>query len=346
MWPGFDTIAKPGVSFETLVRHYNEQARDHGGNFDVELEVERALQDYRILPATNEISLYNGNWLQVTRHPTADGGVVVTCTDITALKEREADLRRASLQAVHAKEAAEDASRSKSHFLANMSHELRTPLNAVIGFSEIIKGAMLGDDSIEPYRGYAQDIYVSGKHLLDLINDILDMSKIEAGKLELAEESIDITVAINASMRLLQERAHQNRITISSEVATDLPRLKADLRKVKQITINLLSNAVKFTPEEGRVTASAFVDCDGSMVLRITDTGIGIDEKDIAKVLSPFGQAEAGFDRQYEGTGLGLSLTKALTELHGGQLVIESKTEGPETGTSVSAIFPANRVVP
>ena len=115
--------------------------------------------------------------------------------------------------------------------------------------------------------------------------------------------------------------------------------------KLKQITINLLSNAVKFTPEEGRVTANAFIDSDGSMVLRITDTGIGINANDIAKVLSPFGQAEAGFDRQYEGTGLGLSLTKALTELHGGQLVIESKTEGPETGTSVSAIFPANRVI-
>jgi signal transduction histidine kinase len=319
--------------------------KQQGRNIDIESEVAARLARYRNPPSSCEIPLFNGRWLQVADRLTADGGVVVTCTDITALKEREAGLRLASQQALFAKEAAEDANRSKSDFLANMSHELRTPLNAVIGFSEIIRDALLGDHSIAPYRGYAQDIYESGRHLLALINDILDMSKIEAGKLELFEEPVDLVSAIEASLRLVKDRAHQNRVAVRTELPADLPRLRADLRKIKQIVINLLSNAVKFTPEGGRVTVGAALAADGCVLLRVADTGIGISEDDLEKVLAPFGQAEGGLTRQYEGTGLGLTLTKALTELHGGRLEIESRTEGPETGTTVTAIFPARRVI-
>jgi PAS domain S-box-containing protein len=345
MWPGFEAVALPGVTFELLVRHNLETAARHGKNVDIESEVASRMMRYRNPPSTGEVPVFDGRWLQVTDRQTADGGVVVTCTDITPLKEREAGLKRASQIALHAKEAAEGANRSKSDFLANMSHELRTPLNAVIGFSEIIKDAMLGDDSIDQYRGYAKDIHDSGRHLLDLINDILDMSKIEAGKLDLAEEPVDLINVIDSSIRLVQERAQQGNVEIVVDTPTELPRFTGDLRKVKQITINLLSNAVKFTPEGGRVTASAFVGDDGDLTLRIGDTGIGIAPADLEKVMEPFGQADGGLDRQFEGTGLGLTLTRALTELHGGKLQIESNVNGPTTGTTVTANFPASRII-
>jgi PAS domain S-box-containing protein len=345
MWPGLSDDTNPGASFESLVRRYLETAKKHDSTMDVDTQVQTTLDLHRLSQPTRDVQIYDGRWIQVSNHPTAEGGFAITSTDVTALKEREESLRKASRQALHAKETAEGANRSKSDFLANMSHELRTPLNAVIGFSEIIKEALLGDHSIDPYRGYAQDIHDSGCHLLALINDILDMSKIEAGKLELFEENVDLTEAIDASLRLVVERAHQNKVSLSTDIPDDIPQLKCDLRKFKQITINILSNAVKFTPEGGSVTTRLFIGDGGGLYLRITDTGIGISKEDLEKVLEPFGQAEGGFDRQFEGTGLGLTLTQSLTELHGGRLEIESETEGPNRGTTVTAIFPASRVV-
>jgi signal transduction histidine kinase len=171
------------------------------------------------------------------------------------------------------------------------------------------------------------------------------MSKIEAGKLELFEEHIELIDAIEASLRLVKERAHQNNISLSTDIPDDLPKLNCDLRKFKQIAINLLSNAVKFTQEDGNITTRLFIADTGELYLQITDTGIGIREDQLEKVLEPFGQAEAGLNRQFEGTGLGLTLTQALTELHGGRLKIESQTEGPDRGTTVTAIFPQSRVV-
>jgi two-component system cell cycle sensor histidine kinase PleC len=327
------------------MRSYQETAKKQDSAIDVDFEVKSALELYQLSPSNRDIQIFDGRWIQVSNHPTADGGFAITSTDVTALKEREESLRKASKQALLAKETAEGANRSKSDFLANMSHELRTPLNAVIGFSEIIKEALLGDDSIDPYRGYAQDIHDSGCHLLSLINDILDMSKIEAGKQELFEEKADLTVAIDASLRLIKDRAHQNKVSLSTDIPDDLPKLNCDLRKFKQIAINILSNAVKFTPEGGSVTTRLFIGDQGDLYLRITDTGIGIGKEDLEKVLEPFGQAEGGFDRQFEGTGLGLTLTKSLTELHGGRLEIESRTEGPDRGTTATAIFPKSRVV-
>jgi signal transduction histidine kinase len=320
-------------------------AISQGAKLNVEPIVKTTLDRHRLSHSSQDIEIYDGRWFQVSNHPIADGGFAVTCTDITALKEREESLRKASRQAIHAKETAEGANRSKSDFLANMSHELRTPLNAVIGFSEIIKEALLGDHSIEPYRGYAQDIHDSGNHLLALINDILDMSKIEAGKLELFEEKVDLADAIDASLRLIRERAHQSGISLSTKIPEDLPSLYCDLRKFKQIAINILSNAVKFTPKGGSVTTRLFIGEIGDLYLEISDTGIGISPDDLEKVLEPFGQAEGGLNRSFEGTGLGLSLTQSLTELHGGHLTIESQTEGDQTGTTVTAMFPASRIV-
>ena len=345
MWPGREYIAEPGVSLEKLIRNYLELAESHDKTIDIDVETKMAIEQHTLFRSSHETRVFDGRWFQVSNHPTTDGGFAITCTDITSLKEREKSLRNANRRALRAKKSVEHASRSKSDFLANMSHELRTPLNAVIGFSEIIKEALLGDHSIEPYRGYAQDIHDSGCHLLSLINDILDMSKIEAGKLDLFEEPIELAVAIEASLRLVKERAHRNRISLSTDIPDDLPKLKCDLRKFKQITINLLSNAVKFTPEDGTITTRLFIGDKGDLHLQITDSGIGISEDQLEKVLEPFGQAETGLDRQYEGTGLGLALTRNLTKLHGGRLKIESETAGPNRGTTVTAIFPKSRVV-
>jgi signal transduction histidine kinase len=348
MWPGHGPIARPGTPFVEMVRAVALSGGLKRPIADIDAHVAEIVNFHQHPPATREIPLADGRWFQVSDRATAEGGIVVTCSDITALKEREDSLRRTGREALRAKEVAENASRSKSDFLAQMSHELRTPLNAVIGFSEIIKDALLGDnpEKSAQYRAYASDIHTSGRHLLSLINDILDMSKIEAGKLELAEERVDVQQCIEASLLLVRERARQSGIALSVAIPANLPPLRADLRKMKQILINLLSNAVKFTKRDGRVTIEAFVEESGEFVLRVADTGIGIRPEDIDKALEPFGQVDDRLARSYEGTGLGLTLTKSLVELHGGRLEIASRCDEPPTGTTVTAIFPARRVLP
>jgi signal transduction histidine kinase len=270
------------------------------------------------------------------RDSTGDVNAVLTIAiDITDRKRTENVLREA-------KEVAELANRTKTDFLANMSHELRTPLNAVIGFSEIIHKQMFGPIGSERYREYARDIYESGTHLLNLINDILDVSKAEAGKIELHEEIVKIDRVIDASVRLIQERARDANLELTMPETSSLPAVRADERRLKQVLLNLLSNAVKFTPAGGRVAIAANTTADQGFSLQVSDTGIGIAEADIAKVLSPFGQVDSKLARKYEGTGLGLSLSKALVELHGGELTIDS-TVG--VGTTVTVTLPPERVV-
>ena len=250
------------------------------------------------------------------------------------VRERTRELRAA-------KEHAEVSSRSKSEFLANMSHELRTPLNAIIGFSDIMRRESFGALGNDRYREYAVDIHQSGQHLLEVINDILDLSKIETGKVDLHEEVFCPTQVIEASMRLVRERALSRNIALDIKLAGALPRLRADKRMVKQILINLLSNAVKFTPEGGCVVLSAAASADG-LCVAVIDNGIGVAPEDIPKALEVFGQVEGSHQKRYEGTGLGLPLSRSLCELHGGSLDFASKLG---EGTTVTVHFPAARLI-
>ncbi len=260
-------------------------------------------------------------------------GAVVMHFDITDRIAAEAAVRVA-------KDHAEVASRSKSEFLANMSHELRTPLNAIIGFSEIMEKEMFGKIRQPQYRGYAKDIRESGVHLLSIINDILDLSKIEAGKLILHPTEIDVRDLVQSSLRFVREKAKIGGVKLKSDITRDPPPLYADERAVKQILINLLSNAVKFTEKGGGVTMRAHLDADENYVLAVADTGIGISKQDIDKALAPFSQIDSAITRKQGGTGLGLPLVRLLAELHGGSLKLESE---PSVGTTAIVTLPNRR---
>lgn len=255
-------------------------------------------------------------------------------TDISEQKRVESEL-------VETKESAEVANRAKSDFLAVMSHELRTPLNAVIGFSEFLTMEMLGPLGNPRYKSYADDIKSSGLHLLDLINDILDLSKAEADKIELHEEPLDLAATAEHCLAMVRSRAEHAKITLINELPARLPSLLADERRVKQILLNLLSNAVKFTAAEGSIRVFA-ENTRGKIRLVVEDTGIGIAAADIPRILEPFGQVDSTVSREHEGTGLGLPLSKRLAELHGAAFEIKS-VQGK--GTSVSVVFPAQRIL-
>ena len=241
-----------------------------------------------------------------------------------------------------AKETADTASRTKSEFLANMSHELRTPLNAIMGFSEVIKNEMFGHIEVPQYVEYARDIFSSGSHLLDIINDIFDLSKVEAGKFNLSEESVAVEEVVFAVCTIIKGKADEKNLHIAPRLPSVMPRLYADKRAVKQMMLNLLSNAVKFTPKDGDVSISAKDETDGSVAIVITDSGIGIAEDDMKKVLAPFGQVDSVLSREHEGTGLGVPLVKAMIELHGGTLTFESTID---IGSVVTLRFPPARSI-
>ena len=229
------------------------------------------------------------------------------------------------------------ASRAKSEFLANMSHELRTPLNAILGFSEMIEGERLGALGNAVYRDYAHDIHESGRHLLEVINDILDISKVEAGELHVDVRETSIAVIVEKSVRLVRERARIAEADLTTSVAEDVPSLMVDERLIKQCVINLLSNAVKFTPAGGRVTISAAREPGGGVAISVSDTGIGISESDIPGALTSFGQVETATSRTHSGTGLGLPLARSFAQAHGGDLELRS-TLGK--GTVVTILLP------
>ncbi|MDI1346275.1 MAG: ATP-binding protein [Pseudolabrys sp.] len=307
---------------------------------------------------TFEAQLEDGRWLHISERRTKDGGYVSVGTDITALKTHEerlvdsekrlmatvSDLRAEQYRTTELAEKyatektrAEEANQAKSKFLANMSHELRTPLNAIIGFSEIMESGMFGPLGADKYREYCNDIHGSGQYLLEVINDILDMSKIEAGRIRLDFEDLELDPLLAESMRVVSARANEKQLQLVSKISPDL-HLRADRRALKQVALNLLSNAVKFTPAGGRVTVRGRTS-DHCVVLSIADTGIGIAKEALARLGRPFEQVESQLVKSHQGSGLGLAIAKSLVDLHGGSMRIRST---PGKGTLVVVRLPLN----
>ena len=279
---------------------------------------------------------YSARLTTLAEHARADAAVVEAHREHALAELSRIDMLKAQ---------ARDPAKSEffAHMLvAHMSHELRTPLNAIIGFSEMIRLALKNLPLDGKLLGYADDINSAGWHLLRVINDILDLSKIEAGKLDLNEEIFDFASAAASCARMVRGLMEEKRIMFLCQMSSDLPPLRADDLKLKQVLINLLSNAAKFTPPDGQVTLRAAVQPDGAFVAEVSDTGIGIDPADISKVFTPFSQLNAHVSRQVKGTGLGLPLARALVQLHGGSLTLASEKG---VGTTVTVRLPASRVI-
>jgi len=327
-------LLKVGMPLEDLFRF--NAARGEYGPGDSEHQVALRLALARLMqPHAFERTRPDGTVLEIRGQPLPGGGFVTTYTDVTHFKRAESELRSA-------REQAESASHSKSMFLANMSHELRTPLNAVIGFAEIIQGEVVGPLGSPAYKEYANDIVASARHLGHVIGSILDLSKIEAGRMKLEETVISLDEAADAATRLLRSRATEGRIRLETRIPASPPRLLADSRALQQMLVNLLANAVKFTPVGGDVILSVELAADGGLVWSVRDTGIGIDAEDQARIFEPFTQVESSLTRRHDGTGLGLPLVRALIELHGGQVRLESQRG---RGTQVTLHFPPERTI-
>jgi signal transduction histidine kinase len=284
----------------------------------------------------------DGRWFMVTERRTAHGGVVSVRSDVTALKRNEERLEQLAGSLSAAKRQADEANHAKSKFLASMSHELRTPLNAIIGFAELIERQPPGQASLDRAVDYAHDIRRSGVHLLELINDILDMSKIEAGRQQFSDEPIDVQEMGDMCMRMLGSRAITGNVTLTSDIPAYLPQLRADHRSIKQVLLNLLSNAVKFTAAGGTVVLRAGLHSDGGLVLSVTDNGVGIPADQITRVFEPFRQVDRKNYSKAEGTGLGLSICKGLLDAHGATITLVSEVG---KGTTASAHFPPERTL-
>jgi signal transduction histidine kinase len=262
---------------------------------------------------------------------------------ITQLEKSRNQLSAMSRRLAFAVDEAELANRAKSSFLANMSHELRTPLNAILGFSEVMKDQHLGPVQNSRYLSYANDIHSSGRHLLAIINDVLDLAKIEAGKMTLDNATLfEISPLLSSSLAMLKGLGEKYGVTVHNEIAEDGLQLKAVERMIRQILINLVGNAIKFTPAGGSVYVTGRLLGDGCYEVAVRDTGVGMTEKEMAHAMMPFGQNENRFTGKHEGTGLGLPLAKAMLELHEGALTMSSV---PEVGTTVTMTFPAYRVI-
>ena len=347
-----DSAVKQGTSYETVV--------EVGSMPEVRTRLPSSLATGA---RTFEAQLDDGSWLHISERRTKDGGYVSVGTDITQIKLHEQklvdndmrltanviDLKRtqsalerqaqelAELAQKYAdeKNRAEEANQTKSKFLANMSHELRTPLNAIIGFSEVMGSGMFGALGSDKYSEYCHDIMTSGNYLLDVINDILDMSKIEAGRMKLDLEPLDLAQTLSESLRVVSGRAENKKLVIDADIGQEIP-IVADRRAMKQIAVNLLSNAVKFTPDGGKITVRSRIR-NGCVAMTISDTGIGIAPQSLAKLGRPFEQVESQLTKTYHGSGLGLAIAKSLANLHGGSMKLRSKLGA---GTIVCVTLP------
>jgi two-component system cell cycle sensor histidine kinase PleC len=273
-----------------------------------------------------------------TLHATA----VATLHHQTEKDELIADLAQAKAMSDQARRRAEEANHAKSRFLAAMSHELRTPLNAILGFSEVMKNELFGAHVVGSYKEYSSDIHASGEHLLVLINEILDLSRIEAGRFELKEEEVPLALIVDDCRHLMALRAKQRDIRVEAAIERNMPPLWADERALRQITLNLLSNATKFTPRRGTIEIKVGWTSKGGQYVSVRDTGPGIPEEEIPVIMSSFGRGSLALKNAEEGSGLGLPIVKSLVELHGGTFTLKSKIR---QGTEAVVIFPPERVI-
>ena len=349
----FDGRGKIGTMNRAAQALFGVEAKNYAGRYFTDLladESQKAALDYLDGLASNGVASVLNDGREVIGRVPAGGLIPLFMTmgrigssdkfcavlrDITHWKNVEAEL-------IAARRAAETANTQKSDFLAKISHEIRTPLNAIIGFSEVMMGERFGPIGNARYRDYLHDIHVSGAHLMSLINDLLDLSKIEAGKVDLSFEAVPVNPAIQECVALMQPQANRERIIIRTSLSVDVPQVVADARSLRQILLNLMSNAVKFTRAGGQVIVSSALEETGEVTVRIRDTGIGMSEKDIETALKPFRQVALSRDDREHGTGLGLPLTKAMVEANRATFTIES---APNQGTLVKITFPTTRVL-
>jgi two-component system cell cycle sensor histidine kinase PleC len=363
---GFDRSAPLviGASFETSIRQrvLSGLLAITPGTEDAYI-AERVARHRSATGEPVEERYATGDWVRVTERRTSDGGVVTIVTDITDLKRAEAEMRhvnerleaqaqgmvaaaeklqQANREAEAARNVAEAASRSKSEFLTTMSHELRTPLTAVLGFADVIINPIFGAETPEQFREYGGYIKSSGEHLLLLINDMLDLAKIEAGRMELREADTNLDPAVRAVLAMTKERAHNQGVSVVWRTPAEPILLRVDEIKLKQALINIVANAIKFTPAHGRIMIDVAVSPE-TVDIRVADTGIGIKPEDIPKVFEPYTQIDSAVASLHKGTGLGMPLALSLMQLHGGTVLIDSEVG---VGTTVTLRLPAHRRVP
>lgn len=333
--PGEEDELSPGMTFEMVVRHAAERGLVRDAKGRVDAWVAERMEKHRNPTGALMQQRADGRWVQVTERKGTDGSTVVVYTDISELKQREQELAELVEKLEIARDRAMQAARAKSTFLANMSHELRTPLNAIIGFSEVLLEKMFGELN-EKQEEYLRDIFSSGTHLLRLINDILDLSKIEAGKIKLEPSAINLRELLQSSLVLVKEQALSHGVSLDLHVDDGIDTVIADEQKVKRIVYNILSNAVKFTPDNGKAGINAR-QTDAGVEIAVWDTGVGINPEDQGRIFEEFQQLGDALSAKPEGTGLGLTLTKKLVELHGGKIWVKSS---PGEGSTFTFTLP------
>jgi signal transduction histidine kinase len=335
LFPSFAERIRPGLTFQ----NFAESEARSGLIADAIGEESRWIQERcaRFTRADGVLRqmTIGGRTLETGEYTLKDGGVALIHHDVTEQARTEKEL-------LTAKDAAELADRAKSQFLANMSHELRTPLNAVIGFAEVLRDELFGPLGDPQYQDFVADIHDSGQHLLEMIDDILDLSKMEVGQRELNAVPMDISRTIGSAIRMVRQRAERAQVDVSADTSDGIPPFSGEERGIKQVLLNLLSNAIKFTPEGGEISVVTQPSADGGLVITVTDNGLGMPRGEIELAFAPFVQLDSTHSKHYEGSGLGLPLVKSLVEMHGGTVRIESELD---QGTSVILHFPAERMV-